>query len=175
MPNSTSRPVAATLAARCTRFDEARLVLDRRGRTASRPGCASGSSRSSGEGGDRDGRRRVARDRLQDDGARRDAGALELLLDQEAVIVVAEEDRRARSRPRGFRRFSVAPRKLALWPLKKRMNCLGYMARDSGHSRVPEPPDRMTGNTCAHCDCAPQESAGERAARPSSATAPTAL
>ena len=30
-------------------------------------------------------------------------------------------------------------------PLKKRMNCLGYMVRDNGHRRVPEPPDRMTG------------------------------
>jgi hypothetical protein len=30
-------------------------------------------------------------------------------------------------------------------PLKKRMNCLGYIVRDNGHKRVPEPPDRMTG------------------------------
>ena len=71
---------------------------------------------------------------------------LELLLDQEAMIVVAQQDRRLRSRRR--RRSggcSVAPRKLVAWPLKKWMNCFGYMARDSGHSRVPEPPDRMTG------------------------------
>ena len=28
------------------------------------------------------------------------------------------------------------------WLLEKRMNCLGYMARDSGHRRVPEPPKK---------------------------------
>ena len=26
-------------------------------------------------------------------------------------------------------------------------NCLGKLSRDTGHSRVPEPPDRMTGTT----------------------------
>jgi hypothetical protein len=45
----------------------------------------------------------------------------------------------------GLSRISVAARKLAAWVLEKRTNCLGYMARDSGHSRVPEPPERMTG------------------------------
>jgi hypothetical protein len=25
------------------------------------------------------------------------------------------------------------------------MNCLGYIDRDNGHKRVPDPPDRMTG------------------------------
>ena len=74
-----------------------------------------------------------------------DAGALELLLHQEAMIVVAQQRSAPRSRRPAVRRFSVAPRKLELWPLKKRMNCFGYMARDSGHSRVPEPPERMTG------------------------------
>ena len=42
-------------------------------------------------------------------------------------------------------RFSVVASKLDAWSSKKRMNCLGYMARDSGHRRVPEPPERMTG------------------------------
>jgi hypothetical protein len=28
---------------------------------------------------------------------------------------------------------------------KKRMNCLGYMVRERGHRRVPEPPESMTG------------------------------
>jgi hypothetical protein len=27
------------------------------------------------------------------------------------------------------------------------MNCLGYIARDRGQSRVPEPPQRITGKT----------------------------
>ena len=29
--------------------------------------------------------------------------------------------------------------------LKSGISCLGYAARESGHSRVPEPPDRTTG------------------------------
>ena len=57
-------------------------------------------------------------------------------------------------------RFSVAARKLEAWPSKKRMNCLGYMARDSGHSRVPEPPDRMTGTM--RVSCAPWPRAARR-------------
>ena len=48
-------------------------------------------ARGDGQRGDGDGRRRVARDRLQDDGRGRDAGALQLLADQEAVVVVAEQ------------------------------------------------------------------------------------
>ena len=43
------------------------------------------------------------------------------------------------------KRGNAAPRNDVLWPLKKRMNCLGYMARDRGHRRVPDPPDRITG------------------------------
>ena len=46
----------------------------------------------------------------------------------------------AKSAP-GASRFSVAARKLGPCSSKKLMNCLGYMARDSGHRRVPEPPD----------------------------------
>src|SRR5581483_8347795 len=41
-------------------------------------------------------------------------------------------------------RRSVAERKLCAWALEKRMNCLGYMAHDSGHRRVPAPPDSTT-------------------------------
>ena len=52
-------------------------------------------------------------------------------------------------------RFNVAARKLEVWPSKKRMNCLGYMVRDSGHSRVPEPPDRMTGTMPSMRNLAP--------------------
>jgi hypothetical protein len=39
----------------------------------------------------------------------------------------------------------VATKKLGVWSLKKRMNCFGYMLRDMGHNRVPEPPERTTG------------------------------
>jgi len=27
------------------------------------------------------------------------------------------------------------------------MNCLGRIARDNGHNRVPEPPERITGTS----------------------------
>src|SRR5262245_23006617 len=42
-------------------------------------------------------------------------------------------------------RCKAAARKLDGWSAENRMNCLGYMARDRGHSRVPEPPESMTG------------------------------
>ncbi len=35
--------------------------------------------------------------------------------------------------------------RLPFWLLKNRMNCFGYMDRESGHRRVPEPPDKITG------------------------------
>ena len=53
-----------------------------------------------GERGDGDGGRGVAGDRLEDDGARLDAGALEFFLHQEAVIVVAQQDGRHEARVR---------------------------------------------------------------------------
>ena len=43
------------------------------------------------------------------------------------------------------RRCKVDDRKLEAWAWEKRTNCFGYMARDNGHRRVPEPPERMTG------------------------------
>ena len=106
---------------------------------------APGSSLQCDERRDGDGRCRVAGDRLEHDGARIETGALDFLADEKAVIVVAEQDRRARNPASLARRFSVAARKLELWPLKKRMNCFGYIARDRGQSRVPEPPESMTG------------------------------
>ena len=48
------------------------------------------------------------------------------------------------AKPPASIRARVAPSRLPC-PLKKRMNCLGYIVRDSGHRRVPEPPDRITG------------------------------
>jgi hypothetical protein len=32
-------------------------------------------------------------------------------------------------------------------------NCLGKLLRDTGHSRVPEPPERMTGTICFGLAC----------------------
>ena len=49
--------------------------------------------------------------------------------------------------------FSSAVRRRRLFwnrvsrPSSKDRNCLGYMARDRGHSRVPEPPAMSTGTT----------------------------
>jgi hypothetical protein len=45
----------------------------------------------------------------------------------------------------GARRARVAESRLAFSPFKPLTNCFGYMARERGQSRVPEPPDRMTG------------------------------
>ncbi len=42
-------------------------------------------------------------------------------------------------------RCSVAANRQGPWPARARMNCLGYMARDNGHRRVPAPPDKSTG------------------------------
>src|SRR5215472_10731655 len=42
-------------------------------------------------------------------------------------------------------RFKAAARKLDVWSSKKRMNCLGYIPRERGHRRVPEPPESITG------------------------------
>ena len=69
---------------------------------------------------------------------------------QEAVVVIAEDGRGGKAA--GSIRASVAPSRLP-WPLKKRMNCFGYMVRDSGHRRVPEPPDKITGTIirCSSC------------------------
>ena len=95
--------------------------------------------------GDCDRRRRVAGDRLQHDRFQRAPGKLRFLLDQESVIVVADDDGRREFQPWRASRLSVAARKLDPWSWKERMNCLGYMARDSGHRRVPEPPERTSG------------------------------
>src|SRR5215468_3065081 len=42
-------------------------------------------------------------------------------------------------------RRKVTARKLDVCSSKKRMNCLGYIVRDRGHRRVPEPPESITG------------------------------
>jgi hypothetical protein len=74
--------------------------------------------------------------------------------------------RSARCHPRrdSFRsapdsRFSVASRKLALSSPKKRTNCFGSMARESGHRRVPDPPANTTGTMLP---CAPSAVASHR-------------
>ena len=57
-----------------------------------------------GKRGHGNGRRGVAGDRFEDYGLGRDAGTVQLLLDEEAVIVVAQQDRRAEA---GFRREAL--------------------------------------------------------------------
>ena len=111
---------------------------------------ALGLSRSASERGDGDGRCGIAGDRLQHDGARCDTGAIELPPSPGSGDRCCRAGSAGESPLRWLRRVSVAARKLELWPLKKRMNCFGYIARDSGHSRVPEPPERMTGIDVAH-------------------------
>src|SRR5262245_59510324 len=42
-------------------------------------------------------------------------------------------------------RSRVEDRKLCACACEKRMNCFGYIARDSGHRRVPDPPESTIG------------------------------
>ena len=71
-----------------------------------------------------------------------DAGGAELLGDQEAVLLVADDDRRreapATGAQRGFLRAACGRRCSG-------QSCLGKLSRETGQRRVPEPPERMTG------------------------------
>ena len=104
---------------------------------------ASGSSAASGERGDGDRRRGVASERLENGGARRDPALPELLGDDEAVLVIGDDQRRGEARP-----VRDAKRRLlqqACCAETSGSSCFGYCARDIGQSRVPEPPERITG------------------------------
>ena len=37
------------------------------------------------------------------------------------------------------------------WSETSGQSCLGKLSRETGQSRVPEPPERMTGTTCPLC------------------------
>ena len=106
---------------------------------------------------ERDGRRGVAPDRLEQDGRRRHSHFAQLLGDQESVRFVANHHRR-----RGVGK--PASRAAVSWimvrsPVSAR-SCFGSSSRDSGHRRVPAPPERITG-TSLH---GPNRTAGARQA-----------
>ena len=88
--------------------------------------------------------RGIARDRLEDHGARLHLEPLEFFPDQEPMITVAEQDR---CRETGLRLQAVERSTEKSWscPPKKRMNCFGHIDRDTGRRRVPDPLQKMTG------------------------------
>ncbi len=91
-------------------------------------------------GGDRGGA--VAADGLEHDAGALDARRAHLLGDQEAVFLVADDDRR---REFGAGRPRSAVSSIIEWSEISGQNCLGKLSRDTGQSRVPEPPERITG------------------------------
>jgi hypothetical protein len=93
-------------------------------------------------GGSRHRRRRVAAGRLQQDAERLDADFAHLLGHQEAVLIAAHHQRRISS-VRPFRRSAVSCSMVL--SETRGSSCFGIAARDSGQSRVPAPPDRITG------------------------------
>ena len=66
------------------------------------------------------------------------------------MIVVAEKDRPLRIPMSASAAPMRRAEKAAVLPLKKRMNCFGYIDRDSGQRRVPEPPDKYDWVNIAH-------------------------
>ena len=92
--------------------------------------------------GQRNGRRRVATHRFQHDGLRLDALRPQLLSHEKPMRLVAHDDRRRGLEPLEPRARSPAA---SCCSPTSGSSCLGYSSRDSGHSRVPEPPERTTG------------------------------
>ena len=72
------------------------------------------------------------------------AGSAKLLGDQEAVLLVADDDGRGEAEPRRRGRASAVSWSSVLAEISGQ-SCLGKLSRETGQSRVPEPPERMTG------------------------------
>ena len=104
---------------------------------ASSHSTASGSSSATSTRGGGDGGRAVAADRLQQDARRGDAGGAQLLGDQEAVLLVAHDDRRGEAVAAGAQRGLLQQRVVG----DQRPELLGEaLARDR-----PEPGAGATG------------------------------
>ena len=98
-----------------------------------------GLRRQQGGGGDRRGA--VAAGGFEQDLRALDAGIAQLLGDHEAVLLVRHHDRRGE----GGRCARSAVSASSDCSEIRGQNCLGKLLRETGQSRVPEPPDRMTG------------------------------
>ena len=102
--------------------------------------------------GQRERRRGVAADRLEQHARRLDADLAQLVDDREAMLLVGDDVRRAYVEA-GL--GSVARRCAACWnsvplpPMPSARYCFGCSDRLSGQSRVPLPPARITGTTDA--------------------------
>ena len=90
---------------------------------------------------DGDRRTRVAARRLQHDVGLR-ADLAQLVGDEEAVIEIGDDDRPLERRVSQHRHRRLEGGALAR---SSGMNCLGSVSRDSGHTRVPDPPHIITG------------------------------
>ena len=108
---------------------------------------------------DRDGGAGIAPRRLGDD-RRLDADLGELLLDQEAVVVIGDDDRRLEHR--AVDALRSYPGRSSAVPISA-MNCLGMVSRDSGQTRVPAPPHMMTGRIFLAIFTSPSLAASRRA------------
>jgi hypothetical protein len=98
------------------------------------------------QGGQREGRRGVAAGRLEHDVAAAAPGRAQLLGGDEAVFLVAHHDGADATGRRPAKPASRPAVACSMVSLPTRASsCLGYCSRESGHRRVPEPPERMTG------------------------------
>jgi hypothetical protein len=99
-------------------------------------------ARRAGQCGQRDCGRGVAAGGLENQAGGRDADVTELLLDERRMAPIATmtgASNLAASAVRKAVSWSI------VWGSVRLSSCLGRSARDSGHSRVPDPPDRMMG------------------------------
>ena len=102
-------------------------------------------SRQRGVRRERDGGRGVAPDRLEQDRRGRQTHFAQLLGDQEAVRFVADDDG-PRRRPATPASRAAVSCSMVRSPVSA-SSCLGSSSRDSGQSRVPAPPERITGTS----------------------------
>jgi hypothetical protein len=120
---------------------EARLVLDGMvGRHQGNDACRVLAR--DHEGGDRGGRGRVAGRRLEHDGAWAHAGALGFFLDEEAMVVVADDDGLGEPRlaAEPLQRGRKEARRLVV---EEANELLGVHGPRQGPQAVPEPPERI--------------------------------
>ena len=95
--------------------------------------------------GERDGRRRVAAERLEQERGQRRLSTGQAGIDvprAEVQIAVGDGDELA-TPGNASARTAAFPRSVS--PSGSGMNGFGAISRDSGHSRVPAPPERITG------------------------------
>ena len=90
------------------------------------------------------GRRRVTAFRLEHD-LRVRVDIAQLLGDQETVRLVADDEALAWPHPPYRSARKAVSCSIVCFAEVSGSSCFGYIERDAGQSRVPEPPDRITG------------------------------